>query len=44
MKTARRLIIEEKRNVNEVADFLGYSSPNHFSAAFKGFTAFRRQS
>lgn len=40
MKTARRLIIEEKRNVNEVADFLGYSSPNHFSAAFKRLYGF----
>ncbi|WP_126244206.1 helix-turn-helix transcriptional regulator [Chitinophaga rhizosphaerae] len=40
MKTARRLIVEEKRNVNEVADFLGYSSPNHFSAAFKRLYGF----
>ncbi len=40
MKTARRLIIEEKKNINEVADFLGYSSPNHFSAAFKRLYGF----
>ncbi|RPE14091.1 AraC family transcriptional regulator [Chitinophaga lutea] len=35
MKTARRLLAEKKMNVNEVADYLGYSAPNHFSAAFK---------
>lgn len=35
MKAARRMLVEERLNVNEVADHLGYSSPNHFSAAFK---------
>lgn len=35
MKTARKFLAEKKMNVNEVADHLGYSSPNHFSAAFK---------
>lgn len=35
MKTARRCLAEKKMNVNEVADYLGYSTPNHFSAAFK---------
>jgi len=35
MKTARQILAEGKMNVNEVADHLGYSSPNHFSTAFK---------
>ncbi|MGN7719122.1 helix-turn-helix domain-containing protein [Chitinophaga sp. 22620] len=35
MKTARQMLVEKRMNVNEVADHLGYSSPNHFSAAFK---------
>lgn len=35
MKTARRILVEKRMNVNEVADYLGYSTPNHFSAAFK---------
>ncbi|RPD38715.1 helix-turn-helix domain-containing protein [Chitinophaga barathri] len=35
MKAARRMLVEKRLNVNEVADHLGYSSPNHFSAAFK---------
>lgn len=35
MKTARQFLAERRMNVNEVADYLGYSTPNHFSAAFK---------
>ncbi|WP_346317499.1 AraC family transcriptional regulator [Chitinophaga sp. YIM B06452] len=35
MKSARQMLVEKRMNVNEVADHLGYSSPNHFSAAFK---------
>lgn len=35
MKTARQILAEGRMNVNEVADHLGYSSPNHFSTAFK---------
>lgn len=35
MKSARAMLVEKRMNVNEVADHLGYSSPNHFSAAFK---------
>ena len=35
MKTARQILAEGRMNVNEVADYLGYSSPNHFSTAFK---------
>ncbi|MGX5818621.1 helix-turn-helix transcriptional regulator [Chitinophaga lutea] len=44
MKLARRLLTGRQLNVSEVADKLGYSSPNHFSAAFKkiyGFTPSR---
>ena len=35
MKTARQLLVAGEMNVNEIADHLGYSSPNHFSAAFR---------
>lgn len=35
MKTARQLLVTGKMNVSEIADHLGYSSPNHFSAAFR---------
>lgn len=41
MKTARFFLAEKQMNVNQVADYLGYSAPNHFSTAFKkmyGFT------
>jgi AraC-like DNA-binding protein len=35
MQKARRMLLDEKRPVNEVAYLLGYNSPNNFSTAFK---------
>ncbi len=35
MEYAKRLLLDEKKNVFEVAMELGYSEPHHFSAAFK---------
>jgi AraC family transcriptional regulator, transcriptional activator of the genes for pyochelin and ferripyochelin receptors len=35
MQQARLLLLERVLNVNEVADKLGYTNPNHFSTAFK---------
>ncbi|MFD2890174.1 helix-turn-helix transcriptional regulator [Chitinophaga cymbidii] len=35
MRTARQLLVAGKMNVNEIADHLNYSSPNHFSTAFR---------
>ena len=35
MQEARRLLLEEKLPVGEVADRVGYKHPHHFAAAFK---------
>lgn len=35
MRTARQMLVAGKMNVNGIAEHLGYSSPNHFSAAFR---------
>jgi len=35
MAKAKKLLIEENKQVNEVAYLLGYNSPNNFSTAFK---------
>jgi AraC-like DNA-binding protein len=35
MEEAKRLLLEEKMYVNEVADRIGYKHPHHFTAAFK---------
>lgn len=35
MEEARRLLVEQKLPVNEVADRVGYQHPHHFAAAFK---------
>lgn len=35
MQEARRLLLEEKCYVSEVADQVGYKQPQHFTAAFK---------
>ena len=35
MEEAKRLLLEEKMYVNEVADKIGYQHPHHFTAAFK---------
>ncbi|WP_436488501.1 helix-turn-helix transcriptional regulator [Chitinophaga sp. ARDCPP14] len=35
MQEARRLLLEEKMYVNEVADRMGYKYPQHFTAAFR---------
>jgi AraC family transcriptional activator of pyochelin receptor len=35
MEEARRILISQKYNVNEVGLKLGYSSASHFIAAFK---------
>lgn len=35
MEKAKRLLLEEKMFVNEVADVVGYKHPHHFAAAFK---------
>ena len=35
MHEARRLLLEEKRYVAEVAELIGYQHPHHFTAAFK---------
>ncbi len=35
MEHAKQLILNEHKNISEVADLLGYSLPHHFSSAFK---------
>lgn len=35
MQEAKRLLLEEKMYVNEVADRMGYKYPHHFTAAFR---------
>ena len=35
MQEAKRLLIDEKMYVNEVADLVGYKHPHHFTAAFR---------
>jgi AraC-like DNA-binding protein len=35
MQEAKRLLLDEKMYVAEVADIMGYSHPHHFTAAFK---------
>jgi AraC-like DNA-binding protein len=35
LEEARRMLLEEKLYVNEVADRIGYKHPHHFTAAFK---------
>jgi AraC-like DNA-binding protein len=35
MAHARRLLLDEKKYVNEVSGLVGYKNPNHFSTAFK---------
>lgn len=35
MQEAKRLLLDEKMYVNEVADRIGYKYPHHFTAAFK---------
>ncbi|MEN5235072.1 AraC family transcriptional regulator [Sphingobacterium faecium] len=35
MEEARRLLLEEDKYVNEVADYIGYKNPQHFISAFK---------
>lgn len=35
MEEARRLLLDEKLNVSEVADRIGYKHPQHFTAAFR---------
>jgi len=35
MQEAKRLLLDEKLYVNEVADKVGYKHPHHFTAAFK---------
>ncbi len=35
MQEAKRLLVEENLNVNEVSDIVGYKYPHHFTTAFK---------
>jgi AraC-like DNA-binding protein len=35
MQEAKRLLLEEKMYVNEVAALVGYQHPHHFTAAFR---------
>ena len=35
METAKKLLVENKLNVNEIATNLGYSTSSHFISAFK---------
>lgn len=35
MRTARQQLVAGSMNVNEIAEHLGYSTPNHFSSAFR---------
>lgn len=35
MQTAKDLLLNKNRNVNEVADHIGYQNPQHFISAFK---------
>jgi len=35
MELAKKLLLEQKLNVNEIASNLGYSASSHFIAAFK---------
>jgi AraC-like DNA-binding protein len=35
MQEARRLLVDEKLYVGEVAERMGYQQPHHFTAAFK---------
>jgi AraC-like DNA-binding protein len=40
MQLSRDMLMTQNMNVNETAELLGYSTPNHFSAAFKKMYGF----
>jgi AraC-like DNA-binding protein len=40
MQLSRDMLMTRNLNVNETAELLGYSTPNHFSAAFKKMYGF----
>ena len=35
MQEAKRLLLDEKMDIHEVAEMMGYKYPHHFTAAFK---------
>jgi len=37
MQEAKRLLLENKMNVSEVSEQIGYKNPQHFSTAFKKY-------
>lgn len=40
MQLSRDMLMTQNMNVNETAELLGYSTPNHFSSAFKKMYGF----